>query len=74
MSGSEPSEGERAPQAEGPACVMTRSKVREAKEGCMAGTQVGTAAEARLQTWRAQALTLPVNSKSSKTELSLDIC
>lgn len=65
------------PQAEGLACVMTRSKVREAKEGCMAGTQVGTAAEARLQTWRpwrAQALTLLVNSKSSKTELSLDIC
>lgn len=56
---------------------MTRSKVREAKDGCVAGTQVGTAAEAQLQTWRswqAQALTLLVNSKSSKTELNLDIC
>lgn len=32
-------------QAEGRACVTIRSMVREAKEGCAAGTQVGTAAE-----------------------------
>ena len=32
-------------QAEGLACVTIRSMVREAKEGCAAGMQVGTAAE-----------------------------
>lgn len=32
-------------QAEGLACVTIRSTVREAKEGCAAGMQVGTAAE-----------------------------
>lgn len=32
-------------QAEGRACMTIRSMVREAKEGCAAGTQVGTAAE-----------------------------
>ena len=68
--------GDSAP-GRGPGLCDDQKQGQGSQGGLRGRDQVGTAAEARLQTWRpwrAQALALLVNSKSSKTEVSLDIC